>query len=223
MAEGSKPPNYMPGNTKRDREKQDAPAEPEKRQLKKVIAGTAVTKKKGVGRRFKEVFFEDNADRIGEYLIMDVIIPGSKDLLMNLGSTFLERILFGEVRPRIANGRPTGILGTLGRNNYQPAGRPQTPRSTSTAIQLSDQARRSHDFGDIIIPDRGSADLVLMEMQQQILEYKVCTVAELLNLVGVTESFVDNEWGWYSLEGAHAKRVANGYRLILPPTEQLTR
>lgn len=215
-------PDYhkLPSNTKKDKEA--VTTEPEKKELKKVISGTAVKRKKSVGRRFKEVFFEDNADRVGEFLLMDVIIPGTKDLLLNLGNTFLEQILYGRVQPRSVVQRG-GLLGSLGRNNYQPQVRSQNRGGTSQVVQLSDQGRRMHDFSEIVIPDRGSAELVLVELQQQIDAYKVATVADLYNLVGITENFVDNEWGWYSLEGANARRVRNGFVLNLPPTEQLTR
>lgn len=217
----ARPPYHMPSNTKKDKEKAAAAADApvEKKPLEKVIVGQAVKRKKSVGRRFKEVFFEDNADRIGEYLLMDVIIPGIKDLTMNLGNTFLERVLYGDIRPLPGQPR-TGLLGSLGRNNYSP----QTRRAAPTqVVQLSDRGRQRHDFSEIVLPDRGSAERVLMELQSQIDEYKVATVADLYNLVGITENFVDNEWGWYSLDGASARRVRTGFVLNLPVTEQLTR
>lgn len=72
-------------------------------------------------------------------------------------------------------------------------------------------------MNDIVLDTREDAIEVLSELNTLIEDYGCATVAQLKDLVGITEKHTDHQWGWESLEGATHRRVRDGgYLLILP-------
>ena len=51
--------------------------------------------------------------------------------------------------------------------------------------------------------------------------YGQVTVADLYDLVGISGSFTDNNYGWTDMREASVRRVRDGYILSLPRPRQL--
>jgi len=76
----------------------------------------------------------------------------------------------------------------------------------------------SHNFDEIIIESRPEAEMVLETLLDAAETYETATVADLYSLVGMTPSFVDNQWGWEraDISTNAIRRVPQGYLLDLP-------
>lgn len=213
--------NY-PGNRKTDRN--GAPEKPvygtPEDKPKPAQITQAIQKKKSVGRRIIESFTGDDAQSVGSYLLFDVFIPAAKNFIMDAASQGVERILFGESRRSSSSSR----LGYTSYNNYS---RPAvTTRSSYSGIrdeprQMNHLARATHNFDDIVLPNRGDAELVLDQLRDQITKYDVATVSDLYNLVGLSGEFTDDKWGWGDLRDAGVVYKRQGYLLDLPRPELL--
>jgi hypothetical protein len=92
-----------------------------------------------------------------------------------------------------------------------PAGRPDAAVNV-----LSKQARATHDFNEVVIPDRGQAEQVLDTLVDVVSTYGVATVYDLYELLGITGDFPDQKWGWDDLRASRVDRVRDGYLLNLP-------
>lgn len=75
------------------------------------------------------------------------------------------------------------------------------------------------DTQQIILEDRGEAELVLEKLRSLVDLWAIATVADLYELVGITGHFSDVKRGWTDLSGASIKRVTEGYLLDLPLSE----
>ena len=53
-------------------------------------------------------------------------------------------------------------------------------------------------------------------MDELLETYKMVTVADFYDLVGVTCDYTDNNYGWTSLRSAEVVRVRDGYIIKLP-------
>ena len=54
-------------------------------------------------------------------------------------------------------------------------------------------------------------------MNEIIEEYDgIVTVADLYDLVGITDKYTDHKYGWTNLRNAKVERVRDGYMLKLP-------
>jgi hypothetical protein len=51
--------------------------------------------------------------------------------------------------------------------------------------------------------------------------YKVASVTDLHDLVGLPSTYVDNKWGWENLSYANVRQIREGYLLDLPPVEPI--
>lgn len=206
-------PNY-PGNSNKSREAAAKPAaeKKEKPQLEKVISGEVVERKKPLGKRIVESFTGDDSKSVGHFVLFDVVLPTTKQLISDVVSQGIERLLFGENAVR-----------TQHRGGYRPnytGSRPSQQRVNNNEPRaISQRARATHDFNEIVIASRPEAQKVLDDITAAIEQFDVATVSDLYDLVGITGSFQDDKWGWYDLRGARIVRVREGYLLDLPKPE----
>ena len=92
----------------------------------------------------------------------------------------------------------------------------------SDSRDISRTARRTHDFGDIILATRAEADRVLDHLSGLIDEFGQASVLDLYEIVNIDGNFTDDKWGWTQLRTAGVIRVRDGYLLDLPRTESLS-
>lgn len=205
--------NY-PGNTNKARASASQPST-EKPKVEKVVKGEIVQRKKPLSKRIAETFTGEDASSVGSYVLFEVMIPAAKATISEVVSTAVERMLFGDSRPRTS--------GYRGGNNYTSYNRmhkPADPRERESR-SMSQAGRASHNFDEVILEDRGEAEHVLDRLTDLVNQYDVATVADLYSLVGVTGSFTDDKWGWTDLRSAGIRRVSGGYLLNLPRPEPI--
>lgn len=192
-----KPMNYQGNSHKSKEEKASKP------EVRRIVEGGVVERKKPLGRKFSEMFMGDDARSVGNYLLLDVAIPAAKSLIMDLISQGIERALYGDSRPRSRDHRP-------GYTNYNKVSKRDERR------EMSRHARATHDFREIVLESRGEAEEVLDTLTELIDKYDVATVADLYEMVNISGSFQDDKWGWVNMRGASVRRVRDGYLLDLP-------
>ena len=125
MASTSMPKNY-PSNSKSE----PAEEKKEEKKVEPVVTGKVRQRKKPLGRRISEMLTGDDAQSVGEYILLDVFIPATKAMLADAASQGAERLLFGEVR----RPRSTGTTYRPGYTSYnKPAGAPACLLYTSDA------------------------------------------------------------------------------------------
>lgn len=198
--------------------------EQDEKKIKQVTTGQAIQRKKSIGRRIVESFTGDDMQSVSSYVFFDVLIPAAKTMVTDAIVQGLERALWGDNRPRSSS--------RSGYTNYSKISSRGSTRSDSgwrrereEPRTLSSRARGSYDFRDVVIETRVEA----VEVRDQLLEilddYQQVSVSDLLALVGITGSFVDNKWGWTKemLYGIDIRPVrGGGYTLTLPRPEEIS-
>lgn len=189
----------LPGNS--NKEKRAAAPGPErpKKDLTPIAKGKE--RQKPLGKRIGETFKGDDANSVGSYILFDVALPAVKALVADAVSQGIERLLFGDAARR----------GPSARSNYTNYSKLSTSRSSSRDSsgrrELSERARAAHDFDEVVLETRGKAEQVLDVMQEMINDYDVVSVADLLALVEITPSHIDENWGWTELRGARVMQL----------------
>jgi hypothetical protein len=206
----------FPGNSKSVRQPKPTP-ETEKK-IESVLSSMAAKKKKSLFKRFTDVIIGGDSKTVVHYVFAEVIIPQVKDLLAEATSSGIEKMIYGESRPRGARygGRPAGptnytkysVRGTnpIGSATRDPRDRPPNP--TSLPKQL--------DYEEILLQTRLEAETVLERLFDLIGEYESASIHDIKNLVGWSPSYTDQKWGWTDLQGSSVRRVREGYMLELP-------
>lgn len=198
-----------PSNSKKSKQEK-----PEREVPDKVITGNVVTRKKHFGSGFFGGFVAEDGASVGQYVIMEVLLPAAKNMISDAVSQGVERMLFGNERPRSANGGRPGYV------NYSARSATGVVSETRNRARTR-EARTSHDFSDIILETRAEAEDVLDQLRDLIGTYEVASVSDLYALVGLTGEFTDENWGWSDLRSASIRPIRGGYLLILPRTQSL--
>ena len=109
--------------------------------------------------------------------------------------------------------KPGGKRSTADRVSYRNYydGDYRSPRSTRPTSNYS-----GYSYDDIVLSSRGEAEDVLDRMEEIIDTYKLVTVADLFDLVGVTGNYTDNKYGWTNIRNAEIVRVRDGYMIKMP-------
>lgn len=211
-------PKYA-GNSKVARNKTDPEKTEEKAPLEKVTTGKVVERKQPLGRRIMATFAGDDAHSVGQFVLFDVIMPAVKSTITDVVSQGIERMLYGDARPR--SSRPIGTAyGAARQTSYN---RPVARAAEPTRREFSQQARATHNFREIILETRGEAEMVLDTLRSAIDKYDMVQVSDLYAAVGISGSWQDDKWGWFDLRDSGVRQVRGGYLLELPAPEEVSR
>ena len=193
--------DYKP-NSHRFKEEQKTDVKDESKKLEKVVNGSVKVRKKS---HLKEALISEDASNIKSYIVMDVLIPAIKKAISDIVKNGIEMLLYGD------------------------AGRSNNQRSPSSSVSYRDyydrrddryrpnpSLRQGRSIDDLVIESRGEAEEVLTRMDELLETYKMVTVADFYDLVGVTCDYTDNNYGWTSLRSAEVVRVRDGYIIKLP-------
>lgn len=207
-----------PSNSQNERLKREAKPKPENTEAKgekiveSVVTGKVVIKKKTLGRRFLDTFIAGDGHGVWHYVLFEVIVPATKDVIADVVSQGVERMVYGEARSTSRRGsRPSGTGGYVSYNRYS-----QQNREPSTRPGVSRSVRSSSNFDQVILETRGEALEVIDRLEDLIERYGEATVADLYGLLDKTSQFTDEKWGWTDISRHDIRRVQQGYQLILP-------
>lgn len=211
--------DQFPSNSKRAR------AQDESKNIEKVTsAETRSPRKRGLGRQFKDAFIGGNPRDTVDYVVIDVIIPATRDVLFDAFEAGIQRMIYGESIRRRRGGIPNSYGDRPPRIDYGSISRgPAGSRSSPSQDRiLSRKSRERQEFDELIIPSRQEAEEVIDQMFEILSRYGTVSVADLYALTGVRSSHTDMKWGWGELRGAKPIRLRNGgFLLDLPEPEPL--
>lgn len=178
----------------------------ERPKLKSVVTGTVSVKKKsgGVtgtvwGKYVKPALI---------FAGVSIILPALKDMAEDAITSMIRGAFSGGDYSRSRRSSGNGYV------NYSDFGK---PKRENQVREISQRARATHDFGELVLETRVECDRILSDLQDLIDKYGYAKVSDMYDAAGITPSFTDDKWGWDDLNGAHARRVpGGGYLLVMP-------
>ena len=184
-------------------------------EVKKVkpVEGKVIVRKKGVFKKFFETIFSDDPDSVKTYVVQEVLVPALKKSISDVVSNGTDILLYGESRrPKQQNSSGGSRISYSSYSGYY-----------SQPNRNEPSKRESNAFDqDVILETRGQAESVLIQLEEAISKYKMVSVADLNDILGVTGSYTDNKYGWYDLSSAQITRDKSGYALKLPRVRPLS-
>lgn len=180
-----------------------------------------VSTKKPLGQRFKEAFIAEDINDVKSWLIQDVLIPGAKNTILDM----LSMVFFAKDNGHASSYsfyRPKGY-GYSGAS-YAPYYQSQYGGQTHSQQQKSYVSHNNKvDYRDIVLQRRDDAQRVVDEMRGRIMEFGQVSIAEMLDFMEITSSYVDNNWGWTNPNCIGIKRMGNGWLIDVTEAEPLER
>lgn len=201
--------------------KDSTPADIEQ-QIEKIIEGEVTVRKPSGWKRFRRSFIAGDATSVGEHVLWNLLLPAAKDALSDMGSTFIDMMIYGEKRNRFnPNSGPVGGFGSTSRINYGSISTGSRVVSPVNQSPIVEPTRQRFSPNEIIVRSRAEADGIISRMFEILEKYNAVTVSNLYSLVGVSSEYTDTKWGWTNLDDADTKRVRDGVLLVLPPPQDL--
>lgn len=197
--------------------KMDLPANSNKdRRLKKVVQGTATTRKPSLAKKFGETFIAEDVSNVKNYLFFDVLVPAIKDTIVNFVTNGINAVIYGDTRPRQSRfNQPYGNRSYTSYSSYsRPQARPEGSFRPGREMRYSQEK-------EPIVESRYDADLVIEELNNCICEYDQATVGDLYDLLGFDPDHTDYKWGWTDLSSATVRKVPGGWLIDLPRPQRL--
>ena len=213
------PPNSHTARESRPARRVEKDDREPKREVQRVTSGKVIRRKKPIGRRIAEAFTMESLKSAFEHMLVDVMLPGAKDLASDAIDATKDRILYGEegYSPRGRRGRGYTSYSSMGGARV----RDRRDRDRDDDRPTRRHSRPQVDHREIILDNRHEAERVIDGLFELISKYEVATLRDLLSMVGEPHNFTAEDWGWTDLRGARAHRVQGGYLLDLPRPEAL--
>ena len=197
-------PNNLPDNSTKAREDRKQKAAREGQRAEKVVRGKVKTKNNEV-RKWTDIFFSDDTANVGNYILMDVLVPSIKKAIYDIVVNSLDMSLFGGR----GGGKRSGD-----KISY-------TAYSNSSRRDRDERSYRSYSsadrgYQDIIFETRADAKDVLDSMDEIMETYDRVRVADMFDLAGLTCEHTLNNYGWTDIRSAKIVPAADGYRIKMP-------
>lgn len=195
-----------PSNSNKSKEQKQVQAREKK--VEKAITGQARQRKKSSTRKLADVFLSEDVDSVKSYIMTDVVIPNVKKFIDDVVSNAVHMFLYGDT---VSTSR--SIPGS--KIAYDKIGSP------SRATVRPTYGPAAYDFDDVVVDTRGEAEAIISQMDDLMETYGMVSVADLLDLCGITSRFTDNKYGWTDIRSAQAVRIRDGYAIKMPKPKPL--
>ncbi len=179
----------------------------EDKKIERVTHGQIRFKKKSAFRQFIDQFIQEDGEKIKSYVFSEVLIPSIKQAISDIVSNSINILFYGDAgrgRRNVAD-----RVSYKSYNNYSASYNQnyQQPRNNSAFM-----------FENVCFNSRREAVDVLDRMYEILDLYGVVSVSDLNQLVGITGSYTDNNYGWTVLNnnGNYVIAGRDGYELNLP-------
>lgn len=208
-------PNDFEPNSNKYRQEQEAQEIAPK--IEKVVSGTSTKRKRGLFKRFSDIFLTEDVGDVRTYLLYEVLIPSIKENVADLINCAVGMMFFGEASRRT---RRAGSPQNTSKVNY---GSYFTGGEKREKMPSYSRSRIAHNFDDVVFETRNDAELVLDGMLEILnSECRQVTVADFYDLAGISSNFTDNKFGWVDLRTARVVgSPSRGYSIDLPKCEVL--
>lgn len=164
-----------------------------------------VRKRSSLSRSLDE-FVRDDLNKVKEFAITDVIVPAIKKSISDIFKTGIDMILYhGE----------TGSSSRRYPDSSKVSYRSYYDSAPARRTSYSDR-RNAYYCDERIFDTRGEAEAKLAQLDDIMARYHLVRVADYCEIVGITGTYTDNDYGWTDLRTAEVVRVREGYIIRMP-------
>ncbi len=222
MAEEDQTTNYQ-GNSKKEKENKDKEQKrqkPDDKKIEPIVTSPAIIKKKGIFRRAKDTLIEVDFKETVAHVIAEVLIPAAKEMIFDSIIDGAKYSIFGDRRGgrrSYSNERESHVVYNRG---IDKGSRSMGISRYAPEREMGSRTQR-YGINSIIIVERQEAIDIIDSMADAIEEWKVVSVADLNQMIGVTVRPIDHKWGWTRMDGISMHNVREGYLIELPEPESI--
>lgn len=163
-----------------------------------------VKKKTGINK-LASLFLADDVNDIKSSILLDVVVPGIKDAILDI----VHMLLNGTTSGRFRSGRGRSGISRIQYDSIYDSNISDRRRQLPQTI---------YDYDDIEFDNRREAEDVLMSMHELIATYGIATVSDFYDLCGITVPgyYTAEKYGWSDIRNATVIRTRGGWIIKFP-------
>lgn len=201
--------DYKPNSHRFKEEQKAATVNSEKKRVGKVINGTANVKKKSELHKLTDVFVSEDASNVKGFIISDILVPAVKKLITDIVKDGIDMIFYGG-RGYSDRGSGSSKVPYVSYNRF-------SDRRDDRRPYNDNRMRNGYSYDDIVLDNRGDAEMIIRQLDDLMETYKVVRVADLYDMVGMVHNYTDNNYGWTNIRNAEAVRLRDGRYMVKMP------
>lgn len=196
------------------RKERTPPPKDDKPKVQKVVKGKVTQKKKSIGKRLAEAFGAREGQGIFDYILCDIIIPATKNMIIDSISDGVA-MAFGEAPRRRRRSIDRRSRYDYDRVSYRDDDRRYDDRDRDR--RRVREAAGVRDYENLSFNTKDDADAVISALVDMIDVYGQVSVLDLYEAAGVSApDYAVGNYGWFKLGSASPRRIRDGYVLDLP-------
>lgn len=184
----------LKGNSHKSKE-----ALPEKK-VEKVIQGEARTKKKNELEKMADTFLVEDRSKARDHIVNDLLVPAVKNFIIDMITVLL--------KGSSGSGASERTVDRVSYRNYD--------RDYDRSRPVASTARRAYAYDDVVLKNRGDAEMVLDQMRDVIYTYGFASIADLYEFAGLKSNYTDTKYGWSDLRDADIVEVRGEWLIKMP-------
>ena len=184
----------LKGNSHKSKE-----ALPEKK-VEKVITGEARTKKKTELEKMADAFLVEDRSKARDHIINNLLIPTIKNFIIDMITVLL--------KGSSSSGTSARTVDRVSYRNYD--------RDYDRNRVVASTARRAYAYDDVVLKNRGDAEMILDQMRDVIYTYGFASIADLYEFAGLKSNYTDTKYGWSDLRDADILEVRGEWLIKMP-------
>ncbi len=174
----------------------------EEKKVEKVVTSNVTQHKKSGLSKAASAFLPGDVNDVKSYILADVLIPSIKRAISDIVCNGINMLLDEPARGKSSS--PSAKV------SYRQYYSDRDDRRDRPRAQLQ------YSYDDVTFETRGDAEAVLYRMEELLERFEVVSVADMLDLAGLSSKYTDNKYGWTDLRSARVLHGRDGYRLDLP-------
>ena len=167
------------------------------------LSGPVKRKKEGSFKRFVTSFISDDVDSTIGDIVPNVVVPGVQKLVYNTVNYFMELIFPGVTSNKRSSSDSSSRISY---RSYYDRTNEQAPSAPSIV----------KGYDDIVLSTKGEAEEILDKLTEILSYYKIVSVADYYELLGIKHDYTLNDYGWDNLSSATIVHTRDGYMVKLP-------
>ncbi len=163
------------------------------KRVTRTVSGEAIVHKKSSLAKIRDVFIAEDADKVGNYVVMDILVPSIKKAIVDIIKSSADMI-FG-TKSTSQNNQTRYVYGSsIAHVSYG-----QSFQNQKKTAEYQDDKPSQWDFSYIEFKTKEKADIVADEMCNLISVYGKAYVADLCDIIDEPCEFTANYYGWKDL------------------------
>lgn len=230
--------DYSKSSNKPEPKDDEAAEKPPEKRIEKVGDGVVVVRKKGIGRKTKDLIMSADLKGVAKYLLLERVIPNIRVMIYDAWVEGGNRVMFPGapkrpmLDPRSAVGRAVfnynGIAsgGSSNRSGIPLRGDPRMAptREIGPRASMMGRAQATRAGEQYLFMDKDFAVRVISTLREALDKYETpISIADLYEAMGQQSpnGHVDQKWGWTNLANVKLLQSSEGFILDFPPSEQI--